>query len=127
MHKRVAYVPSVAVLVVSLLPLSVMLYAATSNRQADVIQTSRGELRLTPLYHGSVMLEFGGKIIHLDPLGQGDHLNNPPADLIVVTHTHPDHLDPSMIHTAHTPSTIIASPPPARDTLNCPPASHHPT
>ena len=44
----------------------------SSNRQADVIQTSRGELRITPVYHGSVMLEFGGKVIHVDPWSQGD-------------------------------------------------------
>ena len=43
-----------------------------SNRQADVIQTSRGELRIMPVYHGSVMLEFGGKVIHVDPWSQGD-------------------------------------------------------
>jgi len=29
-----------------------------SNRQADVIHTSRGDLRIMPVYHGSVMLEF---------------------------------------------------------------------
>src|SRR5262245_45934478 len=37
------------------------LQAQTSNkpnRQSDVVKTSAGELRLTPLYHGSVMLEF---------------------------------------------------------------------
>ena len=43
-----------------------------SNRQADAIQTSRGELRIMPVYHGSVMLEFGGKVIHVDPWSQGD-------------------------------------------------------
>src|SRR5260370_33263115 len=105
MHKRVAYVPSVAVLVVSLLPLSVMLYAATSNRQADVIQTSRGELRLTPLYHGSVMLEFGGKIIHVDPWSQGDYTDIPQADLVVVRHTHRDHRAPMMIDKTKKPAT----------------------
>ena len=122
MHKRLAYALSVAVFVVSLLILSVMLHAATSNRQADVIQTSRGELRLTPLYHGSVMLEFGGKIIHVDPWSQGDYTDIPQADLIVVTHTHRDHLDPTMIDKLKKPGTIIVGPPAVIDTLNCAPA-----
>src|SRR4029077_12245840 len=48
----------------------VLLRADSSNSQVDVIHTSRGELRLRPLYHGSVMLEFGGKVIHVDPWSQ---------------------------------------------------------
>jgi L-ascorbate metabolism protein UlaG (beta-lactamase superfamily) len=93
-----------------------------SNRQADVIQTSRGSLRLMPVYHGSVMLEFGGKIIHVDPWSQGDFTDLPPADLIVITHTHADHLDRSMVDRLHKPETIIVGPPAVIDTLNCMPA-----
>src|SRR4029077_16459458 len=93
-----------------------------SNRQADAIQTSRGELRIMPLYHGSVMLEFGGKVIHVDPWSQGDYTGLPQADLIVVTHTHADHLDPAMIAKLKKPSTIIVGPPAVVDTLNCAPA-----
>ncbi|HEV2521461.1 MAG TPA: MBL fold metallo-hydrolase [Candidatus Acidoferrales bacterium] len=82
-----------------------------SNRQVDVIQTSRGPLRLMPVYHGSVMLEFGGKIIHVDPWSQGDFTDLPPADLIVITHTHADHLDRTMVDKLHKPETIIVGPP----------------
>jgi len=90
-----------------------------SNRQADVIQTSRGELRITPVYHGSVMLEFGGKVIHVDPWSQGDFTGLPPADLIVITHTHADHLDRAMVDKLKKPETIIVGPPAVIDTLNC--------
>jgi len=93
-----------------------------SNHQADVIQTSRGELRLTPIYHGSVMLEFGGKVIHIDPWSQGDFTGFPPADLIVITHTHRDHLDFAMVEKLKKPETIIVGPPAVIDTLNCAPA-----
>src|SRR6202795_4600128 len=93
-----------------------------SNRQSDVVQTSRGELRLTPVYHGSVMLEFAGKVIHVDPWSQGDYTGLPPADMIVVTHTHADHLDRTMIDALHKPSTIIVASPSGSDTLNCAPA-----
>src|ERR1700724_75260 len=93
-----------------------------SNRLADVVHTSRGDLRLTPLYHGSVMLEFGGKVIHVDPWSQGDYTGLPQADLIVVTHTHADHLDLAMIGKLKKPATIIVGPPAVIDTLNCAPA-----
>jgi L-ascorbate metabolism protein UlaG (beta-lactamase superfamily) len=108
--------------VILLLTFSALLHAATSNRQADVIRTSQGELRLTPIYHGSVMLEFGGKVIHVDPWSQGDYTGIPLADMFVITHTHRDHLDPMMIDKLKKPGTIIVGPPAVIDTLNCAPA-----
>jgi L-ascorbate metabolism protein UlaG (beta-lactamase superfamily) len=121
MHKHVAYVLFVAAAVVSLLILAVLLRAATSNGQADVIKTSQGELRITPLYHGSVMLEWAGKVIHVDPWSQGDYTGILQADIFVITHTHRDHLDPAMIDKLKKPGTIIVGPPAVIDTLNCAP------
>jgi L-ascorbate metabolism protein UlaG (beta-lactamase superfamily) len=122
MHKRAGYAVSAIVLFVSLLKLSLPLWADSSNHQADVFQTSRGELRITPIYHGSVMLEFGGKVIHVDPWSKGDFTAFPPADLIVITHTHQDHLDRTMVDKLKKPETIIVGPPAVIDTLNCAPA-----
>lgn len=122
MQKRARYVVTAVTLFVSIAMLSLAVHANTSNHQADVVQTSRGELRITPIYHGSVMLEFGGKVIHVDPWSQGDFTGFPPADLIVITHTHQDHLDRSMVDKLHKPETIIVAPPAVTDTLNCAPA-----
>jgi len=110
------------VLTVSLILFPESSHAATSNRHADVFKTSQGELRITPLYHGSVMLEFGGKVIHVDPWSQGDYTGIPQADLIVITHTHADHLDRSMVDKLKKPDTILLGPPAVIDTLNCAPA-----
>ena len=41
--------------------------AATPNHQSDIVETSKGPLKITPLFHGSVMLELDGKVIHVDP------------------------------------------------------------
>jgi L-ascorbate metabolism protein UlaG (beta-lactamase superfamily) len=121
MHNRAAYVLFGSIGLVSLLGLSAVLHANTSNRQADVIKTSQGDLRVTPLYHGSVMLEWAGKIIHVDPWSQGDYTDIPQADLFVITHTHRDHLDPTMIEKLKKTGTIIVGPPAVIDTLNCAP------
>jgi L-ascorbate metabolism protein UlaG (beta-lactamase superfamily) len=122
MDNRVRYALP-AILFLAMVPIA-RLYAQAnkSNRQADVFQTSRGELRITPVYHGSVMLEFGGKVIHVDPWSQGDFTGLPAADLIVITHTHQDHLDRAMVDKLHKPDTIIVGPPAVTDTLNCAPA-----
>ncbi len=65
------------------------------------------------------MLEFGGKVIHVDPWSQGDYTGLPQADLIVITHTHVDHLDRTMVDKLKKPETIVAGPPAVIDTLNC--------
>ncbi len=92
--------------------------AVVPNRQADVVETSKGPLKITPLYHGSVMLEFGGKIIHVDPWGQADYSGLPQADLIVITHTHADHMDAALLKTLRKEGTILVGPPAVTDTLN---------
>jgi L-ascorbate metabolism protein UlaG (beta-lactamase superfamily) len=122
MRKYISLPVSAVLFLISIAISPWALPAATSNRQADVIQTSRGELRITPIYHGSVMLEFGGKVIHVDPWSQGDFTGLPPADLIVITHTHADHLDRAMVDKLKKPETIIVGPPAVTDTLNCAPA-----
>ncbi len=92
--------------------------AVTPNHQSDVVQTSQGPLKITPLYHGSVMLEFGGKIIHVDPWSQADYTGIPQADLILISHTHADHMDPAILKTLKKDSTIILTSPAVADTLN---------
>ena len=107
MLKRFPVSFTIAFLALSLFLASPALRSAASNRQSDVMKTSAGELRITPLYHGSVMLEFGGKVIHVDPWSQGDYTGIPQADLIVITHTHADHLDHAMVDKLKKPETLI--------------------
>lgn len=95
---------------------------AAPNAQTDVFQTAQGELKVRPLFHGSVMLEFAGKTIQIDPWSAADYGSLPPADMIVITHTHADHLDRAMIDRLHKPETVIVGPDAVIDTLNCAPA-----
>jgi len=122
MSKRAGFLLVLAMLGAVGGPTARLRAANPSNRQADVVHTSAGEVRLMPLYHGSVMLEFKGQVIHIDPWSQGDYAGLPPADVIVITHTHADHLDRTMVDQLHKPSTLIVSPPAVADTLNCAPA-----
>src|SRR5437879_7717494 len=109
---------SLSMKLILMLCLPVAFGAVLPNRQADVVQTSKGPLKLTPLYHGSVMLEFGGKIIHVDPWSQADYTGLPPADLILISHAHADHMDPPLIKTLRKDSTIVVTSPAIHDTLN---------
>jgi len=66
----------------------------TKQFEKDVIKTSVGELEITFLGHGSLMLTFGEKIIHVDPFSRvADYSTLPKANLILITHEHGDHFD----------------------------------
>lgn len=56
-----------------------------------------GEIIVTPIMHASLQIEFGGKVIHIDPTSAGDYAKAKQADLILVTDIHGDHLDPAAI------------------------------
>lgn len=62
--------------------------------QMDIYDTNEGELKITFYGHASLMFNFAGKSIYIDPVTQyADYTKQPKADLILVTHDHGDHLD----------------------------------
>lgn len=76
--------------------------------ETDSIKTSQGDLKITFIGHGTLMFEFGGKVIHVDPWGKlADYSKLPKADLILITHEHQDHLDLDTINKIKTDKTIV--------------------
>ncbi len=76
----------------------------------DVIQTSAGDVKITPISHGSVMLEIEGRAWHIDPWSKGDYSSLPKADVILITDIHGDHMDPKAIAAIRKSSTTIVAP-----------------
>jgi len=67
--------------------------------EQDIFHTSAGELKIIFIGHGTLMFEFNGKIIHVDPVSrEADYAKFPKADLILITHGHGDHFDPKAIN-----------------------------
>lgn len=76
----------------------------------DTIPTLNGELRVTPINHATLMLQFAGKVIGVDPTGQGDYTNLPQPDLILITDIHADHMDRASIDKWKKASTVVVAP-----------------
>ncbi len=82
--------------------------AAGAEFEKDVIKTPAGNLEITFIGHGSLAFGFGGKVIHVDPFGGvADYATLPKADLVLITHAHPDHLDPKALAAVRKPETVV--------------------
>jgi L-ascorbate metabolism protein UlaG (beta-lactamase superfamily) len=80
------------------------------NRLAfEEFATSAGPVRFAPIEHASLILEAGGKVIYVDP-AQGSYDGLPPADLILITDIHGDHMAPAIITRLSKPGTVIVAP-----------------
>jgi L-ascorbate metabolism protein UlaG (beta-lactamase superfamily) len=77
--------------------------------EKDVIKTAAGDLEIFFIGHGTLMLKFGNRTIHVDPFGKlADYSKLPKADLLLITHEHQDHLDPAVIDQVRTKDTKVA-------------------
>ncbi|MCX7857134.1 MAG: MBL fold metallo-hydrolase [Deltaproteobacteria bacterium] len=76
--------------------------------QKDIIKARSGDLEINFIGHGTLMMKWKDKIIHVDPYGKvGDYSKLPKADLILVSHEHYDHFDIEAIKKIMKPDTVI--------------------
>lgn len=78
----------------------------------DILKCADGnELKITFFGHASLMFEYAGHTIYIDPVGdemckcQISEL--PKADVICITHHHTDHFDPEVVEILVQPSTVV--------------------
>jgi L-ascorbate metabolism protein UlaG (beta-lactamase superfamily) len=99
-------------IVFSLFIAACMTLSAQSGFESDVFKGAGGDLRITFIGHASLLFQFGGLNIYVDPDGRlADFSKLPKADLILVTHRHGDHFDPAAIQALRQAGTDIYTAP----------------
>jgi len=76
----------------------------------DTFPTKGGPIAITPIYHASLQIEYEGFVIQVDPFSAGDYSGAKKADMILITHTHPDHYDLKAIRPLLKPNTFLIGP-----------------
>lgn len=104
MMKKVSFWIAMTVVVV----LMVSPAWSASKFEKDSLPTSSGNVEVTFIGHGTLMLQYGGKVIHVDPVaGYADYTTLPKADIILLTHHHGDHLEATALMHSRTEKTKV--------------------
>lgn len=91
-------------------------YRATAVEDSGVLSgdhlaTANGDAVLHPVNHATVVMSWNGLMIYCDPVnGSAPYRGFSKADLILVTHSHSDHLSTSSIESVRGPNCRIIGP-----------------
>jgi L-ascorbate metabolism protein UlaG (beta-lactamase superfamily) len=85
--------------------------AADKARTADSIPTDDGALKIYPINHATLVLQWKGKTICVDPVGGAKTFQGlPPPDLILITHVHGDHFSKETLAQLAGPGARLVGP-----------------
>ena len=65
------------------------------------------QVQITPYVGAGIQIEYEGRVIHVDPWSRADYSSAKPGDLILITDTSSDHLDPPLIATLRKPGAPV--------------------
>ena len=89
--------------------LSILLFAQRAEK--DIILAGDNQLTIQPILHGSLVLEWNGQTIYIDPYGGRERfkgLNDP--DIILITDIHGDHLNQTTLDELNTGGSVFIVP-----------------
>ena len=90
----------------------VILCAFHNIHAAEEFKTSEGKVVITPINHATMVVEWDGKTIYVDPVGIADWYKAfPNPDVVLLTHVHGDHYKEAVLKVVVGPKTKLVAPP----------------
>lgn len=96
---------------------ALLLTAAPVLAQTQVFPTGIGAVRITPIYHATAMIQMGRDIIYIDPAKPAKIDGLSPADLILITDIHGDHMDAADVTALSKNGTTVIAPAAVQKTI----------
>ena len=75
--------------------------------QDSLTAADGSQITFTFYAHASLGIEWNGLHLYLDPVGEFDWANQPKADIILISHSHYDHLEMATIEQLQSENTVI--------------------
>ncbi|QCK16677.1 MBL fold metallo-hydrolase [Mangrovivirga cuniculi] len=84
---------------------------AQQKQKTDQIETKKGVLKINPVQHATMVLEWNDKTIYVDPYGGKDRFENySDPDIILITDIHGDHFNKETLSELSTSQAIFVIP-----------------
>ena len=80
---------------------------SSTNLLGDILTTTNGDVTIQPKFHATFVMSWNGKMIYNDPDNTTSYVGLPKADLILLSHTHSDHLDVSTLNAVTNVNAVI--------------------
>lgn len=79
--------------------------------QIDTYKTKNGSISIQPILHSSMVINYNGKTIYIDPYGGTElYKNQPSPDIILITDIHGDHLNMETLESIDSSSALFIVP-----------------
>ncbi|MFH1061514.1 MAG: MBL fold metallo-hydrolase [Candidatus Omnitrophota bacterium] len=76
-----------------------------------LVQAGTSDIDFIPINHASFIIKSAAAVIYVDPIGAQDQYSSFAApDMILITHSHQDHLDLKLINVLKQENTVIIGP-----------------
>ena len=91
--------------------LGLCLLGAFSSQAADKIKTAKGDLIINPVKHGTVVFQWDGKTVFVDPVGGAAPFKKfGTPDVVLVTDIHGDHFNKDTLTAVVKEKTVVIAP-----------------
>ncbi len=96
-----------------------LLSAISLSGQPDKIPAKKGDITITPIFHGSLVLQWKNRTLYIDPFGGADRFSTfPNANFVLITHVHGDHLNKQTLEELDLSETELFAPQSVVDELD---------